>query len=275
MVLREVGQTIYVGCYAIEVYLPYDYMTKAYRGYEYFIVVGTEVRYFAVGMMRSFETQKEFESSTQPDAVPLAVPMVINSAPSTITTRDVKFTKNSPTRKCIVLTYYKDDPFMTTTDCIKSSSNVMIIMNQLEGGKFDFFSPEVMVQILQDAQSDNNVKLRIPTEEEEIFIAERYRDPSNQNKKARFSEKLKSDQLVSYNMRQEGMNMSTYQAWINEDINTSLIVSSNRHNEGVVDKIGPMEAIVRGMDMSEYSKERDRRVEKEKLLQEQEKEHRG
>lgn len=269
---REAKGSIFVGDYAVEVYLPYGYMGKAYRGFEYYSIIGSNVRFFGVGMMRIFSNEKELENPLSVETIPLGIPMLITSAPSNIDVRDVQYTKNGPIRRCIVLLYYKDDQFMTTTECIKSSNNVMIIMNQLEGGKLDYFPPDAMVQLFQDVQSYNNVKLRIPTEEEEIFVAERYRDPANHNKKARLSETMDPDKLISYNMRQEGMNTSTYQAWTNEDINTSLIVSSNRHKKGITDKIGPMEAIVRGLDMSEYAKARDNRIASEKEYQEK---HRG
>ena len=51
--------TAYVDAFAMEVYLPADYGDKAYRGLNYYEVAGTEVRYFGVGNMRFFDSEKE------------------------------------------------------------------------------------------------------------------------------------------------------------------------------------------------------------------------
>lgn len=274
---REKDDTVVVDYYAVEVYLPYDYMGKSYRGYEYYSIVGSHVRFFAVGMMRTFNSKQEYEKdhNTLP-CYPLGIPMLITSAPSQIDVMNVQFSKTGPIRKCVVLTYFKNDLFMTTRQSIKSSNNVMIIMNQLESGKYDFFPPEAMVTLLQDAQSMNNVKLRIPTEEEEIFVAERYRDPSKKYQKARFSENPDTDQLASYNLRQESMDMSTYQAWTSEDINKSLVVSANRAEAGISDEPTIMEMIVTGQDMFGVAEARDERLrQQEKLNQTSKKDTQG
>ena len=52
-------KTAYVDSFAMEVYLPADYSDKAYRGLNYYEVAGTEVRYFGVGNMRFFDSEKE------------------------------------------------------------------------------------------------------------------------------------------------------------------------------------------------------------------------
>lgn len=262
---RESSGNVFITSYALELYLPYDYMGKSYRGYEYYSLLGTEVRFYGVGMMRAFKDQKELDGNPlNVKCYPLAVPMLLNSAPSEIDVRDVQYSKTGPLRRCIVLTYYKDDKFLTSMECIKSPNNVMIVLNQMEGGKFAFLSPDNMVQLLQDAQSYNGVKLRVPTEEEEIFVAERYRDPANRGKKARFSDNPDPDNLVSYSLRADAQLSTTYQAWTNEDINTSLIVSANRHDAGIIDEPTTMERVVRGFDMSGLSKERDERIEKQR-----------
>ena len=67
------------------------------------------------------------------------------------------------------------------------------------------------------------------------------------------------DDITSLNMRQEGMAGSIYQAFSNEDINTSLISSVNRKRDGIVDAPTVMERIVRGMDVSDLIAERDKR----------------
>ena len=106
---RQVDNSIYVNTFALEVYLPFDYMGKAYRGYEYYSLIGSNVRYFAVGMMRPFNTEKELENPISVKCYPLGMPMRIDSSPSSIDIHEIQFTKNGPIRKCIVLTYYKGD----------------------------------------------------------------------------------------------------------------------------------------------------------------------
>ena len=70
---------------------------------------------------------------------------------------------------------------------------------------------------------------------------------------------LSDDYKDAYNMRQDTMQTSTYQAWIGEDISTSLIVSANRHADGVVDDPTIMERIVRNMDMNDLIEDRNKR----------------
>lgn len=256
---RQANNATYVDSFALEVYLPFDYMGKAYRGYEYYTLIGSNVRFYAVGMMRFFNNDKELQNPNSVKCYPLGIPMRIESSPSSIDIRDVQFTKNGPIRKCIVLTYYKGDAFMTTNDSIQSSNNMMILLSLLESGKLAFFPPDAMVQLLADCEKYNNIKLRVPSEEEEIFIAERYRNPANHYKKARLSTNVDSDNLTAYNIRQDTMQTSTYQAWIGEDISSSLIVSANRHESGVIDDPTIMERIVRNMDMTDVINDRNKR----------------
>ncbi len=248
---KAINGTIVVDSYALEVYLPADYASKAYRGYEYYTLLGDTVRYFGVGNMREYKNKEEMNNPTSIKTYTLGIPMMITSKPSEIDTREVQFTRSGPRRKCIVLTFYKNDIFMTTQDCIKDANNAMIVLGRIEGGKLDHVSPEEALGILQDVQSLNKVNLRISTEAEEIFIAERYRDGNNIEQKARFNDRANSDNLVSLNMRQEAMKSTTYQAITHEDINTSLIVSANRDDDGIRDEPTVVERIVRGLDMSD------------------------
>lgn len=252
----------YVDAYAVELYLPYDYLEKAYRGLNYYEVAGTKVRFFCVGNMRFFESQKEMENPNKIPTHVIGVPMIVTSVPSEIDTRDVVLTPGTQPRKTIVLTFYRNDVFIENMNCLQSSNNVMILLNRIESGKLDHVLPDEAAQMLQDVQTMNKAKLRIPSEEEEMLIAERYRDPSNHMKKARMHEgEIKSpDELVSLNMRQEAQTATTYQAITHEDINTSLISSINRFDKGIVDEPTIMERVVRSMDMSDLIAERDARL---------------
>ena len=262
--LKEQNNAIYVDTFAMEVYLPFDYTEKAYRGNSYYSILGTKVRFFCVGNMRFYKDQKQMDNPLTVKCHALGFPMMVVSDPSEIDVREVQYSKNGPVRMCIVLTYYKGDALIENCNCIKSTDNPMIVLARLEGGKFNHISPMVANGILSDVQSMNNVKLRIPTEVEEIFVAERYRDPANPAQKARFAEKLPADDsYVTYNMRQDAMKTTTYQAVTHEDINTSLISSINRKNDGIVDEATVMERIVRGLDMSDLIEERDKRLDAE------------
>lgn len=256
---RQSNNATYVNCFALEVYLPFDYMGKAYQGYEYYALVGSNVRFFGIGMMRKFDNEKQMENPNSIQCYPLGIPMRVESSPSSIDIREVQFTKNGPIRKVIVLTFYKGDAFLVDNNLIQSSNNMMILLRLLEGGKLSFFPPDAMVQVLSDCEKFNKINLRVPSEEEEIFIAERYRNPANHYKKARLSSNVDPDNLTAYNMRQDTMQTSTYQAWIGEDISTSLIVSANRHAAGVVDDPTIMERIVRNMDMDDLIEDRNKR----------------
>lgn len=263
---KTVGTVKYVDIFAIEVYLPYDYLEKAYRGLNYYSLVGTKVKYFGVGNMRFFNNQKEMDSPVGVPVYTLGIPMIITGEPTDIDTREVQFTSGGPSRKCIVLTFYKNDEFLCNTDAIKGNDNVMIYLTRLLGGKLNHVSPEEAVGILQDVQKMNGIKLRIPSEEEEIFIAERYRSDRDPSKKARLIDSTNPDKIVSLNMRQEAMKSTTYQALTHEDVNTSLISSVNRIRSGIVDKPTPVEIITRGLDTSEMVRDRDRRLAQEQHL---------
>lgn len=262
--LKQLNNGIYVNTFALEVYLPFDYTEKAYRGNSYYSILGSKVRFFCVGNMRFYDSQKQMDNPMSVKCYPLGFPMMVHSQPTEIDTREVQFSKGGPIRKCIVLTYYKGDALIENCNCIKNSDNAMIVLSRLEGGKFNHISPMVANGILSDVQSMNGVKLRIPTEVEEIFVAERYRDPANPAQKARFAEKLPADDsYITYNMRQDAMKTTTYQAITHEDINTSLIAAINRKEDGIVDEATIMERIVRGLDMSDLIEERDARLDAE------------
>lgn len=271
---REKDNVVYVDCYAIELYLPYDYLDKEYRGIPYYTVIGTKVQYFGVGNMKFFNSQKEMENPLSVPIQTLGVPMILITEPSDIDTRDVVFTKGGKSRKCIVLTYYKDDQFLCDMNAIKRNECDMILMSRLEGGKLDHTTPEEAFNILNDSQRMNGVSLRVPPEELEIFVSERYRmgteDGGSQRLRMADSDEtdVDMDDIVSLNMRQEAMNTTTYQALTHEDINSALISSVNRTNRGVVDDPTIMERVVRGMDMSDLIEERDKRWAAEAAVEE-------
>ena len=51
---RQANNATYVDSFAMEVYLPFEYMGKAYQGYEYYALIGSNVRFYGIGMMRFF-----------------------------------------------------------------------------------------------------------------------------------------------------------------------------------------------------------------------------
>lgn len=245
-----------VDCYALEVYLPADYVDSAYRGSPFYSILGTKVKYLAVGNMRFFKSEKELETPEEIKCHPLGIPMLIMSEPNEIDVREVRFSKGGPLRKCIVLTYYKGDAFMVNNETIKSTDAMMMILSRLEQGKLDHLPPEIVVQLVRDCETMNGISLRIPSEEMEIFVAERYRDPNHPTRKYRFhTGAVDPDSMISHNMRTDAMQGTTYQGVMHEDISNSLIAAANRHNSGHIDEPTTIEMVVRGLDMSRLKEE--------------------
>lgn len=245
---------IFLTAYAMEIYLPYDYLTSGYRATPCYSLIGEKVRFYGVGNFRVFSSASEMDQPLKVNCYPLVVPTMLTSEPFEIDTREVQFIPNGIVRKCIVLTYHKDDIVVSNTTCIKSLNNVMITLARLDGGKLDNIPPELAISAVTEAERLNGVNLKMPSEETEMYISERYRNPNNRNQKYRFSEKQNNDKVVSYNMREEAMQTTTYQAITHEDINNSLITSINRKKSGIIDDPTPMERVVRGLDLSELQK---------------------
>ena len=254
--LKANNSQILVDCYAMEVYLPEEYSKTGYRGTPFYSVMGSKVDFLAIGNMRFFTSEKELQDPESVKCHPLGVPMFITSQPGDIDVRDVRFSKNGRLRRCLVLTYHRGDALVTNREVIRNSDAMMMTLSRLEQGKLDNVSPEVAVSIVRDCQTLNKVNLRIPSEELEIFVAERYRDPDHPGRKYRFhTGAVDPDSTISRNMRTDAMQSTTYQALMHEDINTSVLASVNRRRAGIVDDVSPMEAVVRGLDMEELKRE--------------------
>lgn len=239
---KVVGEDIIVTAPIVEVYVPYDYFTS-----QLYEVVGDNVRYYAVANFKVFKNEKERENRENIATYPLGIPLFVMAHPSEIDTQEVSFKKNGITRRSIVLTFYKDDKFIVNRSCIKSADNVMVLMQRLESGKLDNIPPAMVADMLDYGQQLNSVSLNLPSEMVKIFVAERYHDPNNQSRKLRFSKaKNTDDDIVSYNMREEAMQSTTYQAVTFEDINSAVITSINRKNAGIKDEPTYMEKIIRG-----------------------------
>lgn len=253
--LKKVNTQMLVDTFAMQVYLPADYAGSGYRALSYYSVLGSRVKYFAVGNMRFFKNQKELDD---PESVPchqLALPTLILSEPTSIDIEEIKLSKGGRPRKCIILTYMRDDLFIVNTECIVNSDITMMLLSRLEMGKLDHLSPEVVVSATRDCERINKINLRIPSEELEIFIAERYRDPAHPSRAYRYhTGAVDPDDMVSRSMRVDAMQSTTYQGLTHEDVNSALITASNRKMSGVIDDIMPMEAIVRGLDMEDLKK---------------------
>lgn len=245
--------------HAMHVYLPAHYKDTAYRGEPYYSMLGAKAKYLGVGWIRFFKDDKELADFANPKnrAYPLGLPILITSEPATTDMVELQFSVGGPKRKVIVLTFYKGDRFLINTHVIKNSDAVMMELAQLDQGKRDMYLPEVTVGILRDCQSMNGLSLRIPSEEEEIFIVQKYRDPTRPSRNYRFHEgKAEGDQMISYNSRMDVMKNTTFQAVFGEDFNTAAIVSINKSDRGEIDEPSAFESLVRGMSMDEYA-ERD------------------
>lgn len=256
--------SVFLKEYAMELYLPYEYLDSEYRGIPYYTIIGTNVKFFGIGNFRLFKDEKEYNNPLDVPTYPFGIPMRIVSAPSDIDTREVQFVPNGIVRKCIVLTFKKDDAVIVNREAIKQIEVMTMLLQRLENGKLDHIPPEVAIQIFNDAQIMNKLNLRIPSEELEIFVSERYRNPNDTSKKYRTYRASHTDNIVSYNMREEAMQTTTYQSITHEDINNALITSINRKNKGIVDEPTIMERIVRGLPIDDIIEDQEKESETKK-----------
>ena len=245
---------IFLITYGMEIYLPYEYLTTGYRSTPCYSLLGEKVKFFGIGNFRVFASEKEMESPLKVKCYPMVIPTMLISEPAEIDTRDVQFVPDGILRKCVVLTYYKDDVIVSNTTCIKSLNNVMITLSKLDSGKLNNIPPELAIKAVTEAERLNGVNLKMPSEETEMYVSERYRNPENHKQKYRFAKDTDNDSVISYNMREEAMQTTTYQAITHEDINNSLITSVNRKRHGIIDEPTPMERVVRGLDLSVLEK---------------------
>lgn len=250
------GAKMLVDTFALEVYLPYEYLDSAYRGSSFYSVLGTKVRFLGVGNMRAYKTEKEMDNPEDIKCYPLGIPMLILSEPAEIDVREVRFSKGGRLRKCIVLVYYKGDSFLVNTETIKNVDAMMMLLSRLEQGKLDHIPPEVAVSIIRDCETMNGISLRIPSEEMEVFVAERYRDPNQPGRQYRYhTGAVDPDSMVSFNMRTDAIKSSTFQGVFHEDISTALVAASNRKKDGIVEEPGTFERVIRGLSLEDMKKE--------------------
>ena len=227
----------------IEVYLPYDYYAA-----ELFERVGENIRYYGVANFKVFNSEKERENKPSVKTYPMGISSMLIARPTETDTMEVQFTKGGKLHKCIVMTFYKNDLFLVEKNIIKNTDNAFILMNRLEAGKLDNVPPNIQADMLMYAQVLNKINFGLPSELLEIFVSEKYRDPSNPSRKYRFADasKIRGDDVVSYNMREDAMQSTAYQGFTHEDINTALITAINRKHDGIVDEPTYMERIIKG-----------------------------
>lgn len=256
-IFRSEKDQMLVNCYAVDVFIPPEYVGSEYRGTPYYSIVANQVKYFAgLAHIRIYRNEKEFNNPLSVPTYVLGTPVTIVCKPTDIDTRDVQFTKGGPIRKRIVLTFYKNDEFISNVNAIANTAHMMILIFQIEGGKLDGIPPQILYRIMREAERMNYMNLRIADEELQAFIAERYRDPKNPARHLRQSDSDPySDQVLSYRMREEAMQSTTFQAITHEDINNSLITSINRKQHGIINEPTAVERIVRGMDIDPLVKE--------------------
>lgn len=252
---KTVNGQMLVDCYALEVYLPHEYVNSAYRGAPFYSMLGSKVKFLGVGNMRFFKNEKELADPESVKSHPLGTPMLITSEPAEIDVREVRLSKGGQLRKCVVLTYYKGDLFLVSTGTIKTTDAMMMTLSRLEQGKLDHVTPEVAVSIIHDCEIMNGLSLRIPSEELEIFVGERYRDPSSPRFKYRHHEgEVDPDTMISHNMRTDAIQSTTFQGLTHEDVNSALLAAINRKDAGIVDEPTMMERLMRGLDMEDLKK---------------------
>ena len=124
-IFRTEKDKILVDTYAVDVYIPAEYVGSAYRGTSYYSIIGTQVRYFALANFRVYATEKQFKEPSSVPVYPLGIAMTVLCKPSDIDTRDVQFTKGGPMRHSIVLTFYKNDEFISNTSFCQGQCIIM------------------------------------------------------------------------------------------------------------------------------------------------------
>jgi len=215
-------------------------------------MLGSKVKFLGIGNMRFFKNEKEMSDPESVKSHPLGIPMLITSEPSEIDVREVRLSKGGQPRKCVVLTFYKGDPLLVNTGVIKTTEAMMMTLSRLEQGKLDHLTPEVVVSIIHDCETMNGLSLRIPSEEMEIFVGERYRDPNSPRFKYRHHEgPIDPDTMVSHNMRTDAMQSTSFQGLTHEDVNNAVIAAVNRKDAGIIDEPTTMERLERGLDMED------------------------
>lgn len=254
---KQNKDSILVNVPIMEVYLPFEYTTVTLPGtsQNYYEVVGENVRFYAVANFKVFKTEKEHaEKIEEVLTYPIGIPTMLLSHPSETSVKEMRFNKHYPYEKMVVLTYRQGDAFVVNTNVVKSADNVSGLMSRFEGGKLTNIPPAMTDEVIEVGQIINNMKLKLPSEMIEAFTAERYRDPANPAQKIRFSkasDAVQSNDVVSYNMREEAMQSTTYQGISFEDINSALITATNRKNKGIKDEATVMEKIIRGEKITE------------------------
>ena len=252
MYLKNVNGQIVVDCYTMCVALPFEYTESSYRSTPYYSMLGTKVKFLGVGMMAFFKNEEEVRAIDRATWHPLTIPMLITGEPNLIETKEIAFAPGAKARKCQLLFYNKGDPFMVTDEAIAESDAMMMVLSRLNQGKLDFLMPEVVTELLADAQSLNGVNLRIPSEELETFVGKRYRDPSNPDREYRFHRgKVDPNRMIAYNTRTEMHKGSTYSALFGEDVQQGMLNAIVRNDAGVRDRANLMEKVIRGMDMDD------------------------
>lgn len=239
--LKVVDNKMIVTAPILEVYLPFEYVTKGL-----YSMKGEFIDFFAVCNIKAFKNETELEHREAVKTIPVGLCIMITSNPSELDVAEVKFSPESPFRKCQILRYYKDDEFAVNTSCISQAGNVSSFMDMLENGKLDFIPVRFIRDIIDRAEKINRMDLRLSSEAKDALIAESYRDPNNIHRGLRFAKDKNSEKVLSVTAREDAILSSTYQAFTFEDVNSSLIASVNRAKAGVKEEPTVMEQIIRG-----------------------------
>ena len=233
-------ESIIVDVPILELYIPFSYSTSGLYG-----LVGEGVEVFAIANFRTFTKEADLAKRDDKDTHPLCIGAYIRSLPREIEIEEVSDYGKSKKSKKIILRYYKGDTFVVNQYIIKSVDNIMAFMGLFESGKLNGIPYDVVPDVIELAQQVGNVNLRLPRSDIETMVAERYRDPKDPSKKARFMNGYPRE-VTSVNPR-EDLNMSTtFSTFAFEDINTSIIVADNRKAAGVVEHEVYIEKLIKG-----------------------------
>lgn len=243
---------VLVDCPFLELYLDEEFINR-----ELVSIGSGDYNIFGVGNMRPFVTESQLAKRDDLPIYVFGMPLFFKTIPSEREILDVRIpTKDAPAKPQVVLRYKKGDVFITSIDLVKSSDNVEVMWNLVEDGKCEFLPYLVTPELLELVAPMNAAKNKVDISAVHTVCAERYVNPKNPQQKVRHMKELPS-YVEAVNAREGAANSTSYAIISFEDINTGLLIASNRYNAGIIDKMSPIERALRGTRNPSTSEENE------------------
>lgn len=225
IVIENNGQILYNGI-KMELFIP-DSFFKSGLAEE----VGSS--FYVFGNLRSLHyTNKDDDRSKAKEAI-LYYPLKFYTKPNTITQEKIDF--GDEDQKYWVLTYYKDDIVMTTSEVIQDANNVQALMNLLMSGKLDIIEYDKIPNMIQLCKYYNGVNFGVPAAYEEVMVSDYYRSKKDPAIPARFEAAMTKDPhyyAKGITEREKVSFTSTFSGLTFEDMTTMLTMADNAKRDG-------------------------------------------